>query len=122
VRIKQITIHNFRSIKDVCITPANYTMIIGENNVGTTNIIVALRMLYEDGGFKYKPAIDFPKFDTDDKESWIEIAYETTSYEQESLKDEYKTIDNTLKVRRYFASSRLSGFFCKSLFLLRIEF
>lgn len=77
-------------------------MLVGENNVGKTNIFTALRLFYEDN-LKYQKEIDFPKLDTDE-ESWVELAFETTEDEQESLKDEYRSQDKILKVRRYFQS------------------
>ncbi|MBB6062803.1 putative ATP-dependent endonuclease of OLD family [Thermosipho japonicus] len=98
MKIRRIHIHNFRSIKDVSIELKNYSLLIGENNVGKTNIISALRIFYDD--FKYDPNRDFPKFDTDDQESWIEIEYLTTKEEQSMLKEEYQSDDRILKVRK----------------------
>ena len=77
-------------------------MLVGENNVGKTNIFTALRLFYEDS-LKYKKQIDFPKFATDG-ESWVELAFETTEDEQKSLRNEYRSQDRILKVRRYFQS------------------
>lgn len=101
--IKSI-IHNFRSIKDAEFEINPYTLVVGENNSGKTNLLSALRVFYEDGGLKFDKNRDFPKFDTDDNESWIELHFSTTDEEQASLKDSYKTSDNILKVRRYLAS------------------
>lgn len=101
--IKSI-IHNFRSIKDAEFEINPYTLVVGENNSGKTNLLSALRVFYEDGGLKFDKNRDFPKFDTEDNESWIELHFSTTDEEQETLKDSYKTNDNILKVRRYFAS------------------
>ena len=41
-------------------------------------------------------------FKTEDNESWIEIEFFTTNDEQQSLKEEYRSNDNILKVRKYF--------------------
>jgi len=75
-------------------------MLVGENNVGKTNILTALRLFYENG-LKFNKDRDFPKF-SEDGESWIELTFKTTENEQESLRDEYRTSDQLLKVRRYF--------------------
>lgn len=104
MNIAQITIHNFRSINEVTVSLQDYSMIVGENNVGKTNIVTALRIFYEDGGIKFRESIDFPKFPTSDRESWVEIVYNLTSEENDFLKDEYKNVDGTLRVRRYFLS------------------
>ena len=71
--------------------------------MGKTNIFTALRLFYEDGGLKYKKEVDFPKF-ANDSESWVELAFKTTEDEQNGLKDEYKSKDGVLRVRKYFQS------------------
>ncbi len=105
MKIKNITIHNFRSIKEESFSLENFSLLIGENNVGKSNIITALRVFYENDGAKFSDSVDLPKFPTDDNESWIEIEFQTTDDEQSNLKNEYKSTDNILKVRRYFKSS-----------------
>lgn len=101
MKIKNILIHNFRSIKNASFNLCNYSMLVGKNNSGKSNILAAIRIFYEDGGLKYNEKRDFPKFSTDDKESWIEIHYATTNEEQNCLKDEYKSSNNILKVRKH---------------------
>lgn len=105
MKIENIKIHNFRSIKDADFNLENYNLLIGENNSGKSTVITALRMFYEDGGLKYSSTRDFPKFKTDDNESWLEIEYSLTEDENENLKDEYKLPNNRLRVRRYFQSN-----------------
>lgn len=107
MKIKKITIHNFRSIKEESFNLENFSLLIGENNSGKSNLINALRAFYENDGARYRDSIDFPKFDTDDNESWVEIEYLTTNEEQTNLKNEYKSKDKVLKVRRYFKSSNV---------------
>ena len=63
--------------------------------------MTALRIFYEDS-IKFDEKRDFPKFETDDNESWIEIEFQLTKEEFRQLKDEYKSPGNTLKVRKYF--------------------
>jgi len=100
MKLKEVIIHNIRSLGNVKFELSNYSLLVGENNVGKTNILMALRLFYEDG-VKYNRKVDFPKFSSD-SESWIELAFETTEEEQKSLKDEYKTEDRILRTRRYF--------------------
>lgn len=104
MKIEHIKIHNFRSIKDAEFDLENYNLLIGENNSGKSTVITALRTFYEDGGLKFSAGRDFPKFETDDKESWIEIEYSLSENENENLKDAYKLPNNRLRVRRYFQS------------------
>lgn len=104
MRLKKVTIHNFRSFKHTSFNLLNYGLLVGENNVGKTTLIDALRIFYEDDNSKFLASRDFPKIETDDNESWIEIEYLTTNDEQESLKEEYQSENNILKVRRYLKS------------------
>lgn len=102
MKIKSIKIHNFRSIKDAEFDLDNYNVLVGANNSGKTSTLTALRILYED--IKFDENRDFPKFETEDHESWIEIKYLLTDYEFKNLKEEYKNPNNTLIVRKYFKS------------------
>ncbi|HIE15182.1 TPA: ATP-dependent endonuclease [Candidatus Bathyarchaeota archaeon] len=101
MKISEIVLHNFRSIKEQKFILNDYSLLIGANNSGKTNIVDALRMFYEKD-IKFKNDRDFPKFKTDDEESWIEIEFNLTDDEFESLKEEYKRPENKLRVRRYF--------------------
>ncbi|ATD54099.1 ATP-dependent nuclease [Clostridium chauvoei] len=106
MKIKSVKVHNFRSIKDNIFNMYDYSLLIGENNSGKTNIMTALRVFYEDN-IKFNIDKDFPKFDTDDRESWIEIEYSLEEYENENLKVEYRNDDNTLRVRKYLNSEEI---------------
>jgi len=106
MKIEKIILHNFRSIRDVEMETANYSLLVGENNSGKTSILTALRMFYEDSGAKYHRDSDFPKFQTNDNESWIELHFKTMPEEQKSLKTEYQSKDLILRVRRYFQSDK----------------
>ena len=103
MKIKSLTIHNFRSIKEVKFNPYDYAVLVGANNAGKSNVLTALRIFYEDG-IKFNEKSDFPKFQTEDNESWIEIEYLLTDEEFSNLKDEYKNPSNILKVRKYLKS------------------
>jgi len=100
MKLKNVEIHNIRSVGHANFELCDYSMLVGENNVGKTNILTALRLFYENG-LKFNKDRDFPKF-SEDGESWIELTFKTTENEQESLRDEYRTSDQLLKVRRYF--------------------
>ncbi len=105
MKMREVIVHNFRSIKDVQVRLEDYALLVGENNAGKTGLVTALRAFYENDGAKYDPKMDFPKFTTDDKESWIEIHFATSDAEQEGLKAEYRSADKILRVRRYFQSA-----------------
>lgn len=102
MKIKKITLHNFRSVQEQTFNLRDYSLLIGANNSGKTNIIDGLRIFYEKGNFDKE---DLPKFKTDDQESWIEIEFHLTNDEFANLKEDYKQPNNTLKVRKYLKSS-----------------
>ncbi len=104
MHIKEIKLHNFRSIKEQSFILSDYSLLIGANNSGKTNIIDAIRIFYEKE-LKFNQNRDFPKFDHDDEESWIEIEFNLDNDEFSNLKDEYKLANNTLRVRKYFKSN-----------------
>ena len=103
MKIKSLTIHNFRSIKEVKFSLEDYVILVGANNAGKSNVLTALRIFYEDE-IKFNEKTDFPKFQTEDNESWIEIEYLLTQEEFINLKEEYKNSNRVLKVRKYLKS------------------
>lgn len=104
MKAKNMTIHNFRSILHAEISLDSYSLLVGVNNSGKSNIIDAIRVFYEKD-LKFDHDRDFPKMDTPDQESWVEIEYEPSSEEFQNLKSEYRLPSGTFKIRRYFQSS-----------------
>lgn len=103
MQLQKLKIHSFRSILDADFDLEKYSLLVGQNNAGKTNIITALRIFYEDA-IKFDARNDFPKCNTVDEESWIELEFLTTKDEQESLRDVYKSKEKILKVRKYLKS------------------
>ena len=101
MKIRRIEIHNFRSIADQTISFGDYSLLIGANNSGKSNVVDALRVLYEND-LKFVYERDFPKFTTTDQESWIEAEYELTPDEAANLKAEYLIGENRCRVRKWF--------------------
>ena len=99
-----IKIHNFRSILDAEFHTSSYGLLIGANNAGKSNVIDAIRAFYEKD-YKYNHDKDFPKNkETTDEESWVEIEFKPSEHEIETLKEEYRSKDETFRVRKYFRS------------------
>lgn len=103
MKLRQITIHNFRSVLDVDIEAHDYMLLVGANNAGKSTILNALRTFYDDA--KWSPE-DFPKTGAVDNESWVQLKFQLDNDEWAGLADEYKegTTDKSLTVRRYFKS------------------
>lgn len=103
MKLRRLRIHNFRSIIDADIEVHDYTMIVGANNAGKSNLLAALRAFYEDIKWSNE---DFPKTASADEEAWVELTYELTDTEWGGLAEKYKNKaeGQFLTVRRYFAS------------------
>ena len=104
MRAVRLLVHNFRSIGDVDVDLDAFSLVVGPNNSGKSNLFAAVRAFYEKG-LKYEEERDLPKYKTVDQESWIEIEFECTPEEVEQLKDEYRTGDRRFRVRKYFRST-----------------
>lgn len=104
MKIRRVQIHNFRSITDATVDICDYTLLVGANNAGKSNLLNAIRCFYDH--LKWSAA-DAPKLDGDDGESWIELTYAVDGDDWASLADKYKSAaePNLLKVRRYFRSN-----------------
>ena len=100
MQILSIEIKNFRSITQCSFKLGNYSLMIGANNSGKSNVMDALRIFYEKG-LKYEHNRDFPKIETQENESWLEIEFLLTDNEYENLKEEWRQPNNRLKVRKY---------------------
>ena len=59
-----IQIHNFRTFKEEEIALIPYSLLLGVNNCGKSNLIDAIRVFYEKD-IKYEEARDFPKYPTE---------------------------------------------------------
>lgn len=105
MKLSHVSIHNFRGIIDASMSFQSYALLVGANNAGKSTIIDCIRAFYEKDGFKFKKDGDFPLKGAVDQESWAELTFALNDQEHDSLKDEYKTAEKTLKVRKYFQTS-----------------
>lgn len=102
MKIKHITIHNFRGIHDVALNLFEYNLLVGPNNAGKSTVIDAIRVFYEKDGLKYRSDRDFPFIACMDQESWVELAFSLTDAEDSSLAEDYRQRDKALRVRKLF--------------------
>lgn len=103
MKLRTLRVHNFRSIPDASIEVHDFTMIVGANNAGKSNLLGALLAFYDRVKFTKD---DVPKINTNnDDESWVELGFDLDATEWESLADKYKqSSSKRLTVRRYFRS------------------
>lgn len=108
MKLRNIRIKNFRSIQDADIEIHNYTMLVGANNAGKSNIMSALRAFYENISWTKDdvPKLSELNIDNEDLESWIELKFELSDDEWKKLAENHKSpnLPNILVVRRYFLS------------------
>lgn len=112
MKIRELKIHNYRSIDEQTIRFGDYSLLIGPNNSGKSNVFDALRTVYEKD-LKFDQGRDFPKFQTNDQESWVEIEYELSSEEAKDIKQEYLIHTNRFRVRKWLwpSDKAKAGFF-----------
>lgn len=105
MQISSVELHNFRSVAHGYFSIKDYGLLIGANNVGKTNVIDAIRVFY-DKDIKFDPKSDIPKFPITDEESWIDIEFELSDIEFDSVRDEYKRDENRIKVRKFLKTKQ----------------
>lgn len=102
MKISEIVIHNVRTIKDARLKLKNYSLLVGPNNAGKSNIIDAIRLFYEHDKLTFADKDKCWFANPGDTEVWIEIEYILTDAEYSDLKEDYRLPENKLKVRKYF--------------------
>ncbi|RMG06720.1 MAG: DUF2813 domain-containing protein [Acidobacteria bacterium] len=112
MKIRELKIHNYRSVADQTIRFGDYSLLIGPNNSGKSNVLDALRTVYEKDP-KFEQDQDFPKSHTNDQESWVEIEYELSPKEARNIKQEYLIDTNRCRIRKWLwpLDKAKAGFF-----------
>ena len=64
MKLREIKVHNYRAVIDLCIEAHDYTLLVGANNAGKSTVLNALRAFYDD--LKWT-ADDFPKIGATDE-------------------------------------------------------
>lgn len=98
MKIKSVTINNFRSIEHATINMHDYSIIVGENNAGKSNIIDAIRYFYGDIDLTLRDLGCFSSVASG--EPWVEIEYDMTPVEYMALPEEYRINKNKLRVQK----------------------
>lgn len=101
MKLRELKIHNFRSIIDATIETHDYMLLVGANNAGKSSVLNAVRAFYDDAKWT---AEDFPKAGNTDAEVWIQLTFELDDDEWANLAEKYKddVSPKRLTVRRYF--------------------
>lgn len=102
MKLFSVKLHNFRGVIEQEVRFQPYSLLVGPNNAGKSTFIDGIRAFYEKDGFKFKAGNDFPFLKTADEESWIELKFQLSDVEHDSLADTYQVEDKTLRVRKLF--------------------
>lgn len=106
MRLANIVVHNFRSVRHVEFATPNYTLLVGANNAGKSTIVDAVRAFYEHEKFKFKQDRDRPRLlSPEDQESWVEVIFELTEEEAEDLPEKYRLFGNKLRLKKWFCNA-----------------
>jgi predicted ATP-dependent endonuclease of OLD family len=108
MKLKKVAIKNFRSIKQVAFTLESYSLLIGANNCGKSTVIDAIRVFYEKDKYKYTES-DKPHGSSKIDPAWIELTYQLTDEEFDTLPEKYQQADKSLKLRRHLSGKSEIG-------------
>ncbi len=108
MKIHAVQVHNYRGIIDSSVELHDYTILLGANNAGKSTFLAAVCSFYEHDQFKYKYARDWPHQGSTDNESWVDIEYQLSDDEAETVKDDYLLENSRLRVRKYLHSKELA--------------
>ena len=100
MKISKITVHKFRSIRYTTFEPKDYTVLVGPNNHGKSNVLRALLFFFD----KIKlTGDDFLREEegNQEPEMWVEVEYSNLSdVEVAELPSEYLLEGNRLRIKR----------------------
>ena len=115
MKIKSIRVHGFRSIVDVSVSLHDYTLVVGANNGGKSNLVDAIRCFY--GELQFDKEHDFPRTKGvvgKDDESYVQIEYSEVDSKVDLGPWNSFAKKGNLHVRRYLSSpdDKINGKYC----------
>lgn len=102
MQIRKVTIHNWRSIKDVEIDFENLMIFIGQNNHGKSNVLSALLFFF---GYASHSDLDF---NSSSEELYVELTFTNLDEQDKVQFQKYLTSDEKIKVRKQASKGEAS--------------
>jgi energy-coupling factor transporter ATP-binding protein EcfA2 len=98
MRIREIRIHNYRSIKDLTLECRSLVVLVGPNNAGKSNILSALEFALTTA----KPDAEdlFAFHDGDESELWVELEFADLTDQEANTFASYVKRSRVLRIRR----------------------
>jgi CRISPR-associated exonuclease Cas4 len=98
MRIREVKIHNFRSIRDLTLYCCPHVVFVGPNNHGKSNVLQALEFGLSTA---YKVSgDDLFAFCDQDREIWIEFEFEGLTDQEQTTFKKYLRGDGSFRVRK----------------------
>ena len=110
MKISEVSVHNYRTISDGKVKLGSYSNFVGPNSAGKSNLIRSILQFYDYEGFKYNRESDFPRFDVNDNDVWVDVEYELLDVEYLALDEQYRLPSKKMKLRRKLESKPLYGY------------
>ena len=102
MKIRKVTIQNWRSISHLTLSTSDLMIFIGQNNCGKSNVMSALLFFFGEIGF------DELDFHRSTEELFVEVVFgELADLDQTTFK-KYLTVENTMCIRKQ--ATKLNGF------------
>ncbi len=102
MRVGHIHIHNYRSIKDLEFTCNDTVALLGENNTGKSNILLAIEFVLTSSA-KPDPE-DLFAFRNEDEETddmvWVELTFTDLTAQEKKTFQKYIRSDDTVRIRK----------------------
>ena len=115
MNISGLQIHNFRSICDLTVLLSDYTLFVGANNAGKSNVVDALRCFL--GTYAYDRDTDFPRtkgMKIKDELTWVDVEFDGVGQANVGEELSVAVRDGMLRVRRTLevVDGKLKSWYC----------
>jgi len=102
MKIREVKIHNWRSIRDLSLSFEELMIFIGQNNHGKSNVLFALLFFFGEVG------IDSQDFNSNTDELFVEVLFNNLDNIDRITFKKYLTAESTIRVRK--EAKKESGF------------
>jgi len=99
MKIKHIQIKNYRSIRRLDFELANFSILLGANNSGKSNILRALNFFFQ-GSEKITPEDVFSFFEEQETEVSVDITFGSLSEQERKTFKKYLLNNGTIKIKK----------------------